>query len=89
MKAEKRRYGPVGAVILAATAFWRTCISPLYAPCCRFEPSCSAYMRQAIEQRGTAVGLVLGIRRLLRCHPLGGSGYDPVPTAQSQPGTTR
>lgn len=47
---------------------------------CRFEPSCSNYMAQAIEVHGVTPGLKLGLRRLCRCHPWGGgAGYDPVP----------
>ena len=54
-------------------------ISPLIGPACRFEPSCSEYARAAIDRHGAAHGSLLGLRRLLRCHPLGGSGFDPVP----------
>lgn len=46
---------------------------------CRFNPTCSDYMIQAIKKYGTIKGLRLGIKRLLRCHPKGKSGYDPVP----------
>ena len=46
---------------------------------CRFEPSCSHYFLEAVETHGTARGLNLGIRRILRCNPWGGTGYDPVP----------
>lgn len=46
---------------------------------CRFVPSCSTYGYEAIEQRGAIIGLGLTVRRLLRCNPWGGSGYDPVP----------
>lgn len=47
--------------------------------CCRYEPSCSHYMEQAICTHGICRGLGLGTRRLLRCHPWGGAGFDPVP----------
>ena len=54
-------------------------ISPAMAPRCRYLPTCSAYAIEAIEKRGILTGLVLSARRLLKCHPWGGSGYDPVP----------
>ena len=46
---------------------------------CRFNPTCSEYMIQAIKKYGTLKGLKLGIKRIMRCHPKGKSGYDPVP----------
>ena len=49
------------------------------APCCRFVPTCSAYAKEAIEVYGAWKGGRLAVRRLLRCHPFGKSGYDPVP----------
>jgi putative membrane protein insertion efficiency factor len=49
--------------------------------CCRFSPSCSHYVQQAIQAHGLASGARLGAKRLLRCHPWGAHGYDPVPTA--------
>jgi putative membrane protein insertion efficiency factor len=58
-------------------------ISPLLPNACRFEPTCSRYALEAIETHGALKGLWLGLRRILRCHPItwlgGGSGYDPVP----------
>lgn len=59
--------------------FYQQCISPLTPPACRFTPTCSEYARQAIMKHGPLKGLWLAVRRILRCHPWGGSGYDPVP----------
>lgn len=47
---------------------------------CRYSPSCSHYFLKALEAHGPLKGSLLGIRRILRCHPWGGSGYDPVPS---------
>ena len=57
---------------------YQTFISPLKPPSCRFVPTCSQYMLEAINRYGTAKGIFLGIRRLLRCHPFDPGGYDPV-----------
>jgi len=54
-------------------------ISPFLPNCCRYKPSCSEYMVEALKKHGAVKGLFLGIKRILRCHPFGGSGYDPVP----------
>ena len=54
-------------------------LSPLVGPSCRFWPSCSAYAAEAIERHGALHGSAMAGRRLLSCHPWGGSGYDPVP----------
>ncbi|MEE9200215.1 MAG: membrane protein insertion efficiency factor YidD [Candidatus Brocadiales bacterium] len=53
-------------------------ISPLKQSSCRYFPSCSEYMIEAVEKKGVIVGVPRGIWRILRCHPLGGSGYNPV-----------
>ena len=60
---------------------YRVTVSPLLGPACRFEPSCSQYAAEAIERHGVLRGTWLSARRLGRCHPLGGRGYDPVPEA--------
>lgn len=59
--------------------FYKACISPLTPPSCRFTPTCSTYALEAIRRHGPLKGLRLAIKRILRCHPWGGSGYDPVP----------
>ena len=53
-------------------------ISPLLGTNCRFVPSCSNYAIQSIKEKGVVKGISLSIRRVLKCHPFGGSGYDPV-----------
>lgn len=59
--------------------FYQRSISPLFPPACRFTPTCSQYAIEAIEKHGPVKGLWLAIKRISRCHPWGGSGYDPVP----------
>lgn len=59
--------------------FYQVCLSPLKPPSCRFTPTCSQYAIEALRKHGPIKGLYLTVRRLLRCHPWGGSGYDPVP----------
>ncbi|MCB1747173.1 MAG: membrane protein insertion efficiency factor YidD [Gammaproteobacteria bacterium] len=58
---------------------YRVVLSPLLGPRCRYLPSCSAYALEALERHGLLRGGWLAVRRVLRCHPWGGSGYDPVP----------
>jgi hypothetical protein len=64
---------------LALIAAYRAWLSPFMQPACRFVPSCSEYTSEAIERHGLRRGAWLGLRRLLRCHPFGGAGLDPVP----------
>ena len=59
--------------------FYQIAISPLKPPTCRFTPTCSSYALEALKQYGLFKGGMLAIRRIMRCHPWGGSGYDPVP----------
>ena len=66
-------------LLLLPIHFYRHCISPFTPPSCRFTPTCSAYAIEALRKHGPLKGLYLTFRRLLRCHPWGGSGYDPVP----------
>ncbi|MBU6281991.1 membrane protein insertion efficiency factor YidD [bacterium] len=73
----------LGAALRLCLRGYRLGISPLLGPHCRFEPSCSRYASEAIARHGAVTGLVLGARRLARCHPFHPGGFDPVP------GTTR
>ncbi len=59
--------------------FYQIVISPLKPPTCRFTPTCSSYALEALKRHGLFKGGMLAIRRIMRCHPWGGSGYDPVP----------
>ena len=81
----------VGAVprALALGTLWtyRTFLSPLivtlFGNACRFEPSCSVYAAEAIREHGALKGAAMAAKRLARCHPMGGHGYDPVPKRAS------
>ena len=64
-------------------------ISPLKQPCCRFQPSCSAYAIEAFAKRGFFVGFGLTVWRILRCNPFSKGGYDPVPEKRSKKTKTR
>ena len=66
-------------LLLLPIYFYRSCISPLKPPSCRYVPTCSQYAIEAIRQHGPLRGLWLAIKRIGRCHPWGGGGYDPVP----------
>ena len=60
---------------------YKLLLSPLFAGACRFTPSCSDYMAEAVRAHGVLRGTWLGLRRLSRCRPFGGHGFDPVPRA--------
>ncbi|NJD09150.1 MAG: membrane protein insertion efficiency factor YidD [Gemmatimonadetes bacterium] len=66
-------------LLLALIRAYQRGLSPLLPPSCRYSPTCSEYALQAVQRFGAARGGALAVRRLLRCHPWGGSGYDPVP----------
>ncbi|HUH36247.1 MAG TPA: membrane protein insertion efficiency factor YidD [Moheibacter sp.] len=63
--------------------FYQIAISPLLGSNCRFSPTCSHYMLEALRVHGLIKGLYLGIHRIFRCHPWGGSGWDPVPKKEN------
>ena len=57
---------------------YQSVLSPFFGKSCRFEPTCSSYSIEAINQYGVVKGIILSIKRILKCHPWGNSGYDPV-----------
>ena len=67
--------------LIRAIRFYQRALSPLTGPSCRFTPTCSAFAIDAIDRHGVLAGGWLAFRRILRCHPFGGQGYDPVPEA--------
>lgn len=76
---ERPRAGWAARIAIAGVHVYQSALAPTLGPACRFEPSCSRYAVKAIERYGARRGLWLALRRIARCHPLGGFGYDPVP----------
>jgi uncharacterized protein len=72
----------MGRLFILIIRTYQYFISPALGPHCRFEPTCSHYMVEAIERHGPIRGLILGIRRISRCHPWHPGGFDPVPPKQ-------
>ena len=66
-------------VLRALVRLYQLSFAAIFPPACRFEPSCSHYAMEALRQHGAATGTVLAVRRILRCNPWGGIGFDPVP----------
>ncbi len=69
----------ITGLLLLPILFYQKFITPYTPASCRFTPTCSEYARQAILKHGPFKGMLLAVRRILRCNPWGGSGYDPVP----------
>jgi len=65
-------------ILIRALRLYQIVISPLLPAACRFYPSCSEYMRQAVARYGALKGIWMGLRRLARCHPFHSGGFDPV-----------
>ena len=65
-------------LIVAILRFYKLMVSPFLPSACRYYPSCSEYMRQAVEKHGVSRGLWMGAKRLARCHPFHAGGLDPV-----------
>lgn len=66
-------------LLIMPIRFYQGAVSPLLPAACRFQPTCSEYAVEAIRKHGARRGGLLALRRLARCHPWGGSGFDPVP----------
>ncbi len=64
--------------LILVVEFYRRCISPFTPPSCRFTPTCSQYALQALRKYGPLKGSWLALKRIAKCHPWGGSGYDPL-----------
>ncbi|WP_460272545.1 membrane protein insertion efficiency factor YidD [Celeribacter sp. ULVN23_4] len=75
---------PLAFVISLPVRAYRKVFSPIVGHNCRYQPTCSAYAMEALEKHGALKGTWLAIRRIGRCHPLGGMGYDPVPEPKSK-----
>jgi len=73
-------------LLVGFVRFYQAGISPFLPGACRYKPTCSNYALGAIERFGPWKGSWLALRRISRCHPFGGHGYDPVPPAVGQPG---
>ena len=72
---------PLAWVLALPVRFYRVVFSPWVGHGCRYQPTCSAYALEALERHGAIRGAWLTLRRIGRCNPFGGSGYDPVPRA--------
>lgn len=66
-------------IFILPIRFYQLVISPVLPKSCRYTPTCSQYSIEAIQKHGILKGVYLGTKRILSCHPWGGSGYDPVP----------
>ena len=81
----EKHLSPLGLLAIGFVRFYQLVISPLFPPRCRFQPTCSAYALEAIRLHGGLKGGWLAIKRVARCHPWGGNGYDPVPQGETEP----
>ncbi len=70
--------------LIASVRVYQAIISPYFPNACRYNPTCSQYMIEAIQEWGIWKGTLLGLKRIASCHPWGGSGHDPVPRKNEQ-----
>lgn len=76
-------------ILVTLVKGYRLLLSPWLGSSCRFEPTCSAYSLQALQQHGATKGSYLTLYRLVRCHPWCNGGYDPVPPSARRDGSSR
>lgn len=80
MSADRKPLSTLGRrLVKAPIRFYQGAISPHFPPACRYTPTCSQYALEAVERFGPLKGGALALRRIARCNPWGGSGFDPVP----------
>jgi uncharacterized protein len=77
--SRRRRVSPLAWLLIALVRLYQVTLGPLMGGYCRFMPTCSAYAIEALRTHGPLRGSWLSVRRILRCHPFGGAGFDPVP----------
>lgn len=79
-------FNPLQWLLIKLVRFYQLFISPVLGRSCRYHPTCSSYMLQAVERFGALRGGWMGIKRIFRCHPFHPGGYDPVPERPDKPG---
>lgn len=80
---------PLARILAVPVYLYRATFSPIVGHSCRYHPSCSAYALEALTLHGGLRGGWLVLRRVMRCHPFGRSGYDPVPERRARAGAQR
>ena len=75
---ESFQMSPLARGLRGLVVFYRLTVAPYLPPSCRFYPSCSEYALEALTEHGAVLGSVYTVRRILRCHPWGGEGFDPI-----------
>ena len=78
-RAANMRLGSLAKSLLIFITLYRKLLSPYMVSRCRYLPTCSEYAAEAIVKYGAVRGIIMGLKRILKCHPFGGHGHDPVP----------
>ena len=81
MTSKRKTMSPIAFALRIFLRAYQLLLSPILGANCRYDPTCSAYAMEALEKHGALKGTWLAVRRISRCHPWGGWGYDPVPDA--------